>query len=132
MDPSDPRYEAERPLIKRQLHPRQGGKTVEIRSYLRGHREGAMLFGWRVISEYIGVSKQTAYTWYKRYQFPVVRLVGRRVFTTRTAIDRWVERMSLQERKILKELGLGIGDEGAKRNKVRAKEARPWVTATKD
>ena len=112
------------PLIERRMHPKQGGKTLRYRSYIRGQRPGAMLVGWRGISEYMGVSKHTAYDWYKKYQFPVVRLVGRRVFTTRTAIDRWIERMSLHERKLLKELGFEPGGVNARKKKI-SREATP-------
>ncbi len=97
----------------RRLSEKDGGGLVEVKSYLRGQRHGAMLVGWKGISEYMGISATTAYNWYKRYQFPVVRLVGARVFTTRTAIDRWIERMSLQERKVLKELGFQPGGPNA-------------------
>ena len=125
MDKRDAQVDEERPLIAR----KQGEKTTHHRTYVRmnkdgsSQRTGAMLVGWRGIAVYMGVSKSTAYRWYRNFELPVVRLVGMRVFTTRTAIDRWVERMSLNERRVLKELGLEGKSSTVQMEQLRTKPA---------
>jgi predicted site-specific integrase-resolvase len=52
---------------------------------------------WRSIAQYLGVSERTARRWHKRFRLPVVRLVGKRVFTSTGAIDHWIERVSALE-----------------------------------
>ena len=61
---------------------------------------GEALYGWAEIAEYMGASAGVVQRWYKRFGMPVVRHLGKRVFTTRNAIDDWVKSISMMERRI--------------------------------
>ena len=63
-----------------------------------------ILLGWRQIAIYLGISVRSARRWHMKWEFPVVRLVGKRVFTTEGAIDTWIFRMDKLEREVRAEL----------------------------
>jgi hypothetical protein len=57
---------------------------------------------WRSIAQYLGVSDRTARRWHQRFRLPVVRCIGRRVFTSTGVLDHWIERVSALEHDIKK------------------------------
>ncbi len=59
-----------------------------------------VLHSWRRIAEYMGVSERTARRWHESYRLPVVRMVGKRVFTSTSAIDNWVRQVDAVERTV--------------------------------
>ena len=63
-----------------------------------------VLLGWRQITIYLGISVRTARRWHTKWEFPVVRLVGKQVFTTEGAIDAWIFRIDKLEREVRAEL----------------------------
>ena len=69
-----------------------------------GHASPLLLLGWEAIAAYLGVSNATVRRWYGRWEFPVVRLVGKRVFTTEGAIDDWIFKIDKMEREVRREL----------------------------
>ena len=58
------------------------------------------LHGWSQIAAYLGVSIQTARRRHRRWGLPVVRCVGRRVFTTKGVIDAWIRRLDAAQRMV--------------------------------
>ncbi len=63
-----------------------------------------VLHSWRRIAEYMCISERTARRWHERYGLPVVRLVGKRVFTSTGVIDTWVRHIDAIERTVREDL----------------------------
>ena len=63
-----------------------------------------VLHGWRDISSYLQVSVSTARRWHGNYRLPVVRVVGKRVFTSTSVIDRWIYGIDATTRVVLQDL----------------------------
>ena len=61
------------------------------------------LRSWKSIAEFLGVSQSTARRWHHNFRMPVVRFVGKRVFTTSSAIDDWIRLIDTEQRRIQKE-----------------------------
>ena len=72
--------------------------------------QGEGLYGWAAIAEYMGATARVVQRWYRKFGLPVARHVGKRVFTTRNAIDTWIKDISLAERRI--EVQMKAADEG--------------------
>ncbi len=71
---------------------------------------GEALYGWAEIAEYMGTTARVVQRWYKKFGLPVARHVGKRVFTTRNAIDTWIKEISAAELRIsaaMKDNGAG-------------------------
>ncbi len=76
--------------------------TAPCRARIRFHpspeawaRRG-VLWGWRQIGEYLGVSEATAKRWHQVRPFPVVRY-GATLAIPKTAVDRWVLERGLEQ-----------------------------------
>ena len=74
--------------------------------------EGQALYGWKAIAEYLGSTQGTVNRWHKRFGLPVAKHVGKRVFTTRNAIDTWIKDISLAERKLVARMKSEDGEAG--------------------
>ena len=81
-------------------------------------KQGAFLFGWKQIAAYIGVSPYVAKRWYQKLGFPVLRFAGKRVCTSRGAIDNWVMRLDLEERRAEKAVKEEMKRERADKKKL--------------
>ncbi len=62
------------------------------------------LRSWKTIAEFLGVSQSTARRWHHSFRMPVVRFVGKRVFTTSSALDDWIRMIDAEQRRIQREL----------------------------
>ncbi len=61
------------------------------------------LQSWKSIAQFLGVNQSTALRWHHKFRMAVVRLVGKRVFTTSSAIDDWIRLIDTEQRRIQKE-----------------------------
>lgn len=60
------------------------------RCYKNDQPEQGLLYSWKVISRYLGVSDQTARKWRNHHGLPVARMPNGQVSTTKSLIDQWL------------------------------------------
>ena len=61
--------------------------------------ESGTLRTWKEIATYLAVSESTVRRWHRDYELPVNRSVGKRVFSTRNLVDRWVLAWDVRQRR---------------------------------
>ncbi len=65
---------------------------------------GIKLRGWQAIAQWLDISERTAQKYHTVWGMPVIRIVGRNVWTTTGAIENWVQQVSQVQRRILLEV----------------------------
>ena len=78
--------------------------SVAVSTHPTDSMYSRVLHGWRDISSYLQVSVSTARRWHGKYRLPVVRVVGKRVFTSTSVIDRWIYGIDATTRVVLQDL----------------------------